>query len=188
MSESGRNGSGGRRRSARSEQNETGQKPDAIEKSPIAKGLELLARREHSARELATKLLKGGHDRAESAAAIDQLRANNQQSDTRFAELLARSRAARGYGPRRIVAELKSHGVGDVDIAAALADADCDWKAAAQRQLERHYGRAAPAKSAPHASKERARRAAFLLRRGFDAATVSALTRTVVDDSDDAFE
>lgn len=180
MSESGRFS---RRRPARSEHGEIGQNLDAVAQNPIAKGLELLARREHSARELATKLLKGGHDRDESAAAIDKLRANNQQSDTRFAEMLARSRASRGYGPRRIVAELKSHGVGDADIAAALADADCDWKAAAQRQLQRHYGRTVPADH-----KERARRAAFLLRRGFDAATVSTLTRAVVDESDDTFE
>ncbi|MBK7012354.1 MAG: RecX family transcriptional regulator [Xanthomonadales bacterium] len=58
-----------------------------------------------------TKLDRSGFSRDESATAIDALKKQAYQSDERFAELLARSRAANGYGPRRIFAELKSHGI-----------------------------------------------------------------------------
>ena len=151
--------------------------------SAYGKALGLLARREHSQRELEIKLSRGGYERDETAIAIASLNDSEYQSDSRFAELLARSRAGNGYGQRRIVAELKSHGVADADIAAAIAAADCDWRDLARRQLELHYGR--KPESDP---KQRARRAAFLLRRGFDAATVSALTRADCGDPDDGFD
>ena len=140
-------------------------------------------RREQSQRELRTKLARGGYSDTESSDAIGKLAEQEYQSDNRFAGLLARSRAANGYGPRRISAELKSHGVDDKSIAAAIAELDCDWHDLARRQLQRHYGRK-PAGDA----KERGRRAAFLLRRGFDAATVSALTRAEIGDPGDEFD
>ena len=158
-------------------------KPLREKPSAYGKALGLLSRREHSQRELKAKLSRGGYERDETATAIDALTTSEYQSDSRFAELLARSRVANGYGPRRIFAELKSHGVTDADIAAAIAAADCDWRDLARRQLERHYGRAA-AKD----PRERARRAAFLLRRGFDAATVSALVRAEIGDPGDGFD
>lgn len=147
------------------------------------KALGLLVRREQSQRELKNKLARAGYAAAESSDAIGKLAEQELQSDDRFAGLLARSRAANGYGPRRIAAELKSHGVADRMIAAAIAELDCDWRELARRQLQRHYGRK-PAEDA----KERDRRAAFLLRRGFDAATVSALTRADIGDPGDEFD
>ncbi|HMM68606.1 MAG TPA: regulatory protein RecX [Dokdonella sp.] len=111
------------------------------------------------------------------------MKAGEYQSDTRFSELLARSRAANGYGPRRIHAELRSHGIADAEIAAAIGGLDCDWLDLARRQLQRHYGRTAAGDS-----RERARRAGFLLRRGFDASTVSVLTRAEIGDPGDEFD
>ena len=153
-------------------------KPDAY-----AKALGLLVRREQSERELETKLSQGGYARGEARTAIDSLKSRALQSDSRFAELLVRSRASQGYGPRRIVAELRSHGIADAEIAAAIANQECDWAERAQRQLLRRFGRK-PASDI----KERGRRAAFLLRRGFDAATVSAITRADVGDPGDEFD
>ena len=143
----------------------------------------LLVRREQSERELKTKLDRSGYSRDESATAIEELQSQEYQSDARFAELLARSRSANGYGPRRISAELKSHGIADADISAAINALDCDWRDLAFRQLQRHYGRKPSADV-----KERGRRAAFLLRRGFDAATVSILTRADIGDPGDEFD
>jgi regulatory protein len=164
---------------------EPGSEPKPAKDKPSAynKALGLLVRREQSQRELKTKLERGGYATEESAAAIEALKSRQYQSDARFAELLARSRAASGYGPRRIAAELKSHGVTDAEIAAAINELDCDWRDLARRQLQRHYGRK-PAED----MKERSRRAAFLLRRGFDAATVSALTRADIGDPGDEFD
>ena len=158
-------------------------KPPREKPSANSKALGLLARREQSERELKAKLAHGGYESEEASSAIDSLKADEYQSDSRYAELLARSRAANGYGPRRIVAELKSHGVVDAEIAAALAGLDCDWLDLGKRQLQRHYGR-----NVPVDAKERARRAAFLLRRGFDAATVRQLMRAEIGDPGDEFD
>ena len=143
------------------------------------KGLDLLARREHSRRELATKLGLRGFDAAEIDDALESLRAQGCLSDERFAASLARQRSGQGYGPRRIAAELRSHGVADAEIRAAIDELDADWPALAAAQLRRRHGKA-PA----GAPAERARRAAFLLRRGYDAATVRAVTRDDVDGQD----
>lgn len=153
-------------------------KPDAF-----GKAVSLLARREQSRRELGDKLKRGGYSPDEVEGAIGGVVERGYQDDARFAAVLARSRAAAGYGPRRIVAELKSHGLDPATIAEAVAAVDDDWQASARRQLERHYGRKPAADAA-----ERARRAGFLLRRGFDAATVSALTRAECGDPDDGFD
>ena len=159
------------------------EKPPRAKPSAFGKTLDLLSRREHSRRELAAKLTRGGYARDEAAAAIDVAVDREYQSDGRFAGSMARSRASGGYGPRRIAAELKSHGVSDAEIAHALAELAIDWRESARRQLERHYGRR-PAADA----KDRSRRAAFLLRRGFDGATVSALVRADTGDPGDGFD
>ena len=141
-------------------------------RSVYDKALGLLARREHSARELKAKLAQRGHAADEAGTALDRLQEANYQSDERFAASLARRRASQGYGPLRIEAELKSHQIGAAGIRAALDEIDTDWRAAAAAQLQRHYGQGGASDAA-----ERAKRAAFLLRRGFDAATVRAVTR-----------
>ncbi|HEY0178185.1 MAG TPA: regulatory protein RecX, partial [Dokdonella sp.] len=87
------------------------------------------------------------------------------------------------YGPARIRAELKSHGLRDADVREAVAAVDADWLAVAAAQLKRRFG-AVP----PQDADERARRAGFLLRRGFDPATVRAVTRADVDDPGEAFD
>ncbi|WP_395680887.1 regulatory protein RecX [Dokdonella sp.] len=152
-------------------------KPKADARSVYDKALGLLARREHSARELKTKLALRGHQADEAAPVIEQLKQRQYQSDDRFAMSLARRRAAQGYGPRRIQAELKSHGMTDATVREAVAGVDVDWAAIASAQLRRRHGSVA---AADH--EERAARAGFLLRRGFDPATVRAVTRAEVDD------
>ncbi len=152
-------------------------------RSVYDKALGLLARREHSARELKTKLALRGHEAGEADAAIDRLKGQHYQDDERFAAALARRRAAQGYGPRRIAAELKTHGLGDAAIRIAIGSVEADWSSLASSQLRRHYGDAVAA-----GFDERARRAAFLLRRGFDPATVSAVTRAEMDGPDQDFD
>ncbi|MBN8726111.1 MAG: regulatory protein RecX [Xanthomonadales bacterium] len=152
----------------------------ADDRSAYDKALGLLARREHSARELKAKLAARGSNAGEAKAAVERLQDQQYQSDDRFAGSLARQRSGQGYGPRRIAAELKSHGVADAEIRAAIDGLDVDWPALATAQLRRRHGNA-PVDT----HEERARRAAFLLRRGFDAATVRAATRADLSDSGD---
>ena len=146
-------------------------------RSGYDRALGLLARREHSARELRTKLAARGHATDEAGDAVDRLQQQDYQNDARFAASIARQRSSQGYGPRRIRAELKSHGLAEAAIREAIAALDGDWNAAAAAQLRRRYGAKAPADRG-----ERAARAGFLLRRGFDPATVRAVTHAEVDD------
>lgn len=145
--------------------------------------LRLLARREHSARELKRKLTARGLEGSETREAIDRLQDQRYQDDDRFAGMLVRSRASQGYGPQRIRAELKTHAVPDARIRELLDEAEVDWEASALDQLRRRYGGKG---AADHA--ERARRAQFLLRRGFAAATVRRATHAEVDDAADEID
>jgi regulatory protein len=147
------------------------------------KALGLLARREHSTRELKTKLAQRGHDKNEAIEAVDRLKDQQYQSDDRFAASLARRRAAQGYGPRRIGAELRSHGLNDAAIRAVIVDLDLDWTTIASAQSRKRFGAGMPTERA-----ERSKRADFLLRRGFDPATVRAVTRAEVDDPGQNFD
>ncbi len=144
------------------------------------KALGLLARREHSRRELKTKLRQGGYEGEETSEAIDRLGEQKYQDDDRFGEVLLRSRIAQGYGPMRLRMELKTHGLSDARIRELLDAAEVDWNASAAVQLRRRYGKAGVADAA-----ERNRRAQFLLRRGFTAATVRSVTHAEVDEADD---
>jgi regulatory protein len=146
-------------------------------RSGYERGIGLLARREHSARELKAKLTARGHARDEASEAVERLQQQEYQSDTRFAASVARQRSGQGYGPRRIQAELRSHGLADAAIRVVIEELQVDWNALAATQLRRRHGGRSLTDTA-----ERAACAAFLLRRGFDPATVRAVTRAEVDD------
>jgi regulatory protein len=147
------------------------------EPSPAQRALGLLVRREHSRKELARKLAARGVSREDAREAVARMTAEGWQDDARFAESLARMRAAGGHGPVRIRAELETHGL-DSDVIAqalqALADAGEDgWLDRARQLIGRRYG---PACADDPALRRKA--ADFLIRRGFDAATAYAATRS----------
>ena len=154
---------------------------DANKASAYDKALALLVRREHSARELKTKLAQRGLDADESIAAVAKLQSKDFQSDTRFGEMLVRTRLEGGYGARWIVAELRTHGIDEGRAQALIEEARPDWSDLIRRQLRRRYGAKRPRDFA-----ERNKRAAFLLRRGFDATTVKLVVSDCgTDDSPD---
>ena len=106
------------------------------EPTPAQRALSLLVRREHSRSELARKLVARGVAETEAAEAVTRMADAGWQDDQRFACSIARARAAGGYGPAWIRAELGSHGIGEsmIDRAfAALAEAgEDDWDARAR--------------------------------------------------------
>ena len=151
------------------------------EPSPAQRALGLLVRREHSRRELERKLAARGVEQADAARAIDLMREQGWQDDTRFAISLARSRAGGGYGPLRIRQELEMHQLeaGAVDAACeALAqDGEDDWAGRARDLVQRRYG------SLEGADRARRHKAAeHLLRRGFDVETARRATGFMPDD------
>ena len=147
------------------------------EPSPTQRALGLLVRREHSQKELSRKLAARGVAPDEAQVAIAKLRDAGWQDDARFAETLIRSRAATGYGPLHIRAELATHGLGREAIAVAMDEFDCDWSANARELVQRRFG------VIPASDRQIRRKAAdLLIRRGFGSEHVRAAGRPDTDD------
>lgn len=144
------------------------------------RALGLLTRREHSRKELGRKLLARGVDPAEAEAAIGRLADAGWQDDARFAESLLRSRAASGYGPLHIRAELGVHGLDREAIAAALDAFEGDWGEIARDLVRRRFGEDGPSDLA-----QRRKAAELLMRRGFDGERIRQATRFDPDDPGD---
>jgi regulatory protein len=127
-----------------------------------ARALRLLARREHSDKELVRKL----SPHAESSEALDvlisELKAKNQLSEARFAEERARQ-LSRKYGAARIRQDLKSKGVGEELVGHVSSEGDLER---ARAILERKYRQPAATRE------ERAKRMRFLQSRGFSSDTI----------------
>ncbi|HEU0305641.1 MAG TPA: recombination regulator RecX [Lysobacter sp.] len=148
----------------------------AKELSATQRALGLLTRREHSRKELTRKLTSRGMDGAEVEVAVAKLARDGWQDDVRFAESLVRARCSGGYGPARIRAELATHGLDREAVAAALDTFHGDWAEIASDLVRRRYG--------PVASldlNQRRKAADFLLRRGFDSASIRTATRSDAD-------
>jgi regulatory protein len=126
------------------------------------RALGLLARREHSRRELARKL--AGAADAQLTALLDTLAADGLQSDSRYAEQFVASRAERGHGPLRIRHDLRQRGVAEALVEAAFAAADVDWEGRLEAVRRKRFGDPLPA-----GRDARARQARFLAQRGFTA-------------------
>jgi regulatory protein len=135
--------------------------------------MDLLARREHSLRELRHKLLRRFGDTPLIEEALSRLADDNLQSDERYAGSFVRQRAARGYGPVRIRQEMREKGLDKPAIAAAMAGASIDWRSLAAEVSRKKFGDTRAADT-----RERARRSRFLLYRGFDADDVRDLLET----------
>ncbi len=128
-----------------------------------ASALGSLAMREHGCEELRTKLINKQHDAELVDELIIELLKANLISDARYAESYWRSRANKGYGPSRISRELEMKGVASATIAAAQLEADIDFYQIVQSvYLKKYRGQAW------QEYKEKAKRQAFLYRRGFD--------------------
>lgn len=129
--------------------------------SAYDQAVRLLARREHSRRELARKLAQRGFPEEESVPALDRLEREGLQSDARFAEEYARARLERGFGPRRVEAELAEHGVAGEHRHFAQLD-PAEERSRAAEALRKRFGDGPPADR-----KDWARRLRFLESRGF---------------------
>jgi regulatory protein len=136
------------------------------ESEVYATAVGLLARREHSVRELTVKLGARGVSAVMAAAVINRLIAERLQSDERFAEVYLRQRSDKGYGPLRISAELRERGIADHLVAAQLRRAEeqgeIDWFERAAAAYAKKYGEWPVADI-----RERAKRMRFMQYRGF---------------------
>ena len=122
-----------------------------------ARALRLLARREHSRRELERKLAPRAESQEALESLLDSLEQKKQLSNERFAAERARS-MARKFGAARIRQDLKAKGVSAELVDGVSAAGDLER---ARAILERKY-------RTPLATREeRAKRMRFLQSRGF---------------------
>ena len=124
--------------------------------------MDLLARREHSFKELTDKLSKRFTDQDLIVEQVEQLRDENLQSDQRFAEMFVRSRISKYHGPIRIKNELRERGVAERWVSHAIREEGVDWITLLEDLANHKYGGQAPADA-----RERARRMRFFQYRGF---------------------
>lgn len=140
--------------------------------TPLQRALGLLVRREHSRKELTRKLQARGVEAEAALEAVERLAGEGWQDDARFAESLVRSRAASGYGPLHIRAELATHGLDGDAVATAMTAFEGDWTENARDLVRRRFGEAGPTDLA-----QRRKAADLLARRGFDGDSIRAATR-----------
>jgi len=128
--------------------------------------LRLLARREHSKRELLDKLIMRGFQRDEISEVVEVFSQRNWQNDQRYAECYVRERIAKGYGPVRIAYELQQRGVSGVDVH-GQAENQGGWLDLA---LEVYLGKFGDEKALT--PNEWTKRSRFLQQRGFAGDTI----------------
>lgn len=92
----------------------------------------LLARREHSKKELITKLSRKFSDVEKIKVEIESLAKLGLQSDERFVENFIRAKKSQGKGPSFIRQDLRQRGVSEYLIASYVYDNDDDWMQLAQ--------------------------------------------------------
>jgi regulatory protein len=132
--------------------------------------LRLLARREHSRRELHTKLQLRDYEKQHIEQALDRLCEQNYLSDRRFAAAYVDERVAKGFGALRIDAELRERGIDGELIDAALMPFAGQWDTLLAHLLQRKFGDEAPADR-----RQWLKRARYLQTRGLRADSIKRL-------------
>ncbi len=134
--------------------------------------MDMLARREHSEKELRDKLKSRKFDADAIDTAVRELKNDRLLSDQRYAESYVNHRFNAGVGPLKIRYELRQKGISD-----ALADelleplAGC-WDQLMTQQRARKFG-----ETIPQDYRERMKQARFLQNRGFSPESVMRLFR-----------
>jgi regulatory protein len=125
--------------------------------------MNLLARREHTCRELQQKLRKRFPNAELVAKELVRLTDENLQSDARFADAFLLARSNRGYGLVRVQQEMRDKGLSDIEIGLAIESAEINWVALAQDVYRKKYG------DLPSSDlNDKAKRVRFMQYRGFD--------------------
>jgi len=126
--------------------------------------LRLLATREHARAELQRKLSAKGYSAEYVGEVLDQLAAQNLQSDERFTEHYVTQRVRQGYGPLRIAAELREREIAEDLIADGVVTNDSVWRQRMEAVVSSRFGNLAA-----RDRRELNKRARFLEYRGFSA-------------------
>ncbi|HAT6935620.1 TPA: recombination regulator RecX [Legionella pneumophila] len=136
--------------------------------------LRLLSRREHSAMELCDKLKQKGFNLNDVQNALNECQRFGYQSDERYVESYIRARIHQGYGPLKIIQELKNKGVDPELIQSVLQEERDNWVDYALRAWEKKFKR-----QDDFSYSEMQKQQRFLLYRGFDRDVISKVFKEV---------
>ncbi len=124
--------------------------------------MDLLARREHTRKELIHKLTIRDFPEDVIESVVSRLTEENLQSDDRFAEAFVNMRRKKGQGPIRILNELQERGVSQALQEEYVDTRDSVWRETIKQVREKKFGSAVPEEYA-----QRAKQSRFLQYRGF---------------------
>ena len=133
--------------------------------------MNLLSRREHSEKEIYSKLIKSVESKIRLNDEIEKLKNEDLLSDARFSEAYMRSRFNSGFGPVRIKYELNKKGVSKIFIDRALIETDLDWDQKMTDEYKKKYD------SNRTKDQNFLKISKFLLYRGFDLEKISKLKK-----------
>ncbi len=131
--------------------------------------MDLLARREHSRKELRDKLRRKGYENEVVTPVIEQLEKDGLLSDARFAEAYLAFRSRRGFGPRRLYQELEQRGIDSHIVTKALNEEPLNWLVLIEKVWQKRFGKL------PSNLSEKAKQYSFLQYRGFDESLIKTL-------------
>lgn len=136
--------------------------------------LGLLARREHTRRELLQKLRQRGFDNTAIAHdVLDALEGQGLLSESRFVESFVRAKIESGQGPIKIRAALQERGVA-AGVAGVALDIDQSvWRERCRLAWRKRFGKV------PGDRNEVARQMRFLASRGFQSGDIQAVLQEV---------
>ena len=143
------------------------------------RALRLLAQREHSRAELATKLARHVQEGDDLNGLLDELQAKDFINAERVAESVVHRRAAR-LGTQRVVQELRSKGLEDDLVRATAERLRATEQERAQAVWRQRFG------SVAADAQERARQMRFLAARGFSGDVVRRVVRNGSPDDEAA--
>lgn len=123
--------------------------------------LNYLSRREYTELGLQKKLLQKGFVINAIQTELQQLIQEGLLNDVRFCEAFIVNRIRQGYGPVRIMAELRQHGVNEDIIIAQLHQNESVWLNCIEKMLQKKFS------SPPGNLKEKHRQIHYLQYRGF---------------------
>ena len=135
--------------------------------------MNLLARREHSRRELQEKLGRRFEHSRLISSVLAQLEEDGLLSDQRYSEAYINGRANKLYGPERIKQELRQAGIDDQLIELTLDESGIDWQERLRQLKQKKFG------NMPITGiEERAKQQRFFQYRGFSNELIRQLDKS----------
>ena len=135
--------------------------------------LVMLARREHSQKELCSKLsFKYSFSPDDLRELLERLRNEGLQCDERFADSYTRSRIRKGFGPERIKMELNEKGISSTIVRSVMDSYEGEWREIAYREWRKKYN------TRPADINEQVKQSRFLRYRGFRSCDIREVMQT----------